>query len=492
MRVIGLEVSTSAAKGVVFSRTGWVEASAQEPFDRNTSDTLTQDPRGVYRAVIRVLKSLADRCPDVAAIGLGGTWHSLLPLDKDRQPLGRIRLWAEVSAGPTVNRVRSEKSAVLEFYHRTGCVVHAMYPMWKWVHLKQNEPGLATGVRHLSSQVEFVFEKLTERHWVSNTIASGTGFWNMHTREWDEDILAVAGIQAEQLGELHEMNEWAPLSAEAAHQTGLPAGLPVTVGGADGALNQIGVGGAGPGVMTLSVGTSGAVRVPVESPPRLSEPSVWCYYLHRGKRLLGGATHAGSNLDWVRDRLGKIDDSGPGGATVGISMESPYFLPFIFGERCPGWREDRPGGFLGLRGHHGRGDLNFAAMEGILFNLYQCYEALIAASPRPDQILVSGGILHAPDWLQMAADVFGRDLITTGYSNDSTVGAAIVALEAAGEIGSVSECRPVITDVVQPRPGRVETHRQRFTNYLRLYHLNETATGAADGGFGLAAIGCEK
>ena len=65
---------------------------------------------------------------------------------------------------------------------------------------------------------------------------------NIHTLDWDEDILKFAGLTKEQLPPLKEACDTMPLSQEAAAQMGLPFGIPVCVGGADGALNQVGSG----------------------------------------------------------------------------------------------------------------------------------------------------------------------------------------------------------------------------------------------------------
>ncbi|HEX7712767.1 MAG TPA: FGGY family carbohydrate kinase [Bacillota bacterium] len=477
MNVVGLEVSTSAAKAVLFSRGEGVLATSTIPFDGAVSDTVSQDPDGVVEAALQALAeiTLHSREP-IAGIGLGGTWHSLLLLDKEYRPLERVHTWADLSASSLVSEVRRDSKLVEWFYQRTGCMVHAMYPLWKYLDIKRRRPELVEKTAYLGSSLEYLFMRLTGRQCLSKCLASGSGWFNIRRLDWDSEILDYAGVDPGQLGELKELPEWAPLTVEAAARTGLLAGIPVTVGGADGAMNQIGIGGVIPGIMSFSVGTSGALRITQSEPKLPVTPSTWCYYLYDGKRLAGAATHACSNLDWFlsnwNSAKGKGYDQYAQEAALIERENAPYFLPFIYGERCPGWREDRSGGFLELRAGHRRADLYYAVLEGILFNLYQCYRSLTATCEAAAEIRISGGIMNSPFWLQLAADIFGREITATSVTNDSTVGAALFALEASGGLADVAEYRPALTDTVQPRAEFRELLERRFQHYLTLYQAN--------------------
>jgi gluconokinase len=165
MKAIGLEVSTSSAKSIIFCPKNGVIAEATLPFPKDIADGPTQDPDGIVSTAIDVLKEVvASSGVDVSsigAIGLSGTWHSLLLLDKDMLPLRRISTWADSSAAPTVAEFRKDEEAVRKFYHKTGCMVHAMYPLWKWVHLSRTQPELSRRAAYFSSQIEYVYQALT-------------------------------------------------------------------------------------------------------------------------------------------------------------------------------------------------------------------------------------------------------------------------------------------------------------------------------------------
>ena len=480
MKAVGLEVSTSSAKAIIFCPEEGVITEATRPFAKDVASGPTQDADGIVATAISVLKEVVNsaQCDvnSICAIGLSGTWHSLLLLDKERRPLGRIKTWADLDATPTVAPLRGDEALVRRFYQKTGCMTHALYPVWKWIHLTRTDPELACKTRHLSSQLEYVHQALTSGASVSKCTASGTGLMNINTLDWDDEILGFAGIKREQLGELVEAFHTAPLLPSIAKEVGLPAGLPVTVGCADGAMNQVGIGGVGEGIMSMSVGTSGALRAVHKEPKLPLKPSTWCYYLFGGRRLAGAAINGSTNcVDWYLDCLSTKDggrrDYGKfaEGASAVHVEGAPYFMPFLFGERCPGWQEEKAGGFHGVRGSHNEFDLYYSVLEGVLFNMYQCYRILTEIGGTPRDVLMSGGILNSPLWSQMAADIFQREILATGVANDSIVGAALIALQSVGGICDVEDYLPRVTMKFTPSCDKREVYESRFSKYLDLY-----------------------
>ena len=120
---------------------------------------------------------------------------------------------------------------------------------------------------------------------------------------------------------------------------------------------------------------------------------------------------------------------------------------------------------------HGHGDMYYAVLEGIIFNMYQCYLLLKGLAGEPERTVVSGGITNSPLWMQMAADVFGIALETTGAQNDSTVGAALVAIEALEKTGRIEA--PAAADPRTYRPDDATSGllAVRFGRYLEYYGM---------------------
>ena len=205
MNILGLEVSTSSAKTIIYSSEEGVIDVKSIPYPADVCDVVSQDVEGMYDTLMVCVKEiLKDNRLDIDAIGISTTWHSLLFLDKNKRPIDRLKTWADTEAADTAKRYRLNKELGSKFYEKTGCVIHSVYPAWKYIHIKENNSDLIDRVAYISSQQEYVFEKLTGERAVSRTVASGTGFFNINTLNWDEEILKFAGIDRDQLSPLVE------------------------------------------------------------------------------------------------------------------------------------------------------------------------------------------------------------------------------------------------------------------------------------------------
>ncbi|MEG1858542.1 MAG: FGGY-family carbohydrate kinase, partial [Pseudoflavonifractor sp.] len=114
-------------------------------------------------------------------------------------------------------------------------------------------------------------------------------------------------------------------------------------------------------------------------------------------------------------------------------------------------------------------DLYYGAMQGVLFNLLQCYEVLSGLNGIPETIKLSGGILRSPVWTQMCADVFGHDMECPDMEQASMSGAAALALELGGVLASSQDFPPPPQTVVRHRPEYYSRYRQAYEEYLFWY-----------------------
>jgi len=477
MNILALEVSTSSAKAMVYSTTEGILNSNSIPYKQSISNVASQDPEGVYKTVLECARNILKLGQyKIDIIGLTSTWHSFLLLDKYRKPITKIRTWANTESADTVSRYRQDQQFSRLVYQKTGCPIHSIYPLWKWIDLK-DKIKLPDNV-YISSKPEYIFEKITGKIAVSRSVASGTGFMNIHTLEWDQELLQFAGLEQEQLAPLCDYNYLGYLKKNVATELDITAGIPVVVTGPDGALNQIGSGALKEGIMTLSVGTSGAIRVVSPQVILPEEPSTWCYYVTEGKRLAGAATSgAGNCVDWFKNKINS--DNLNYGELEQLAAEikaeqAPVFLPFLYGERCPGWQDNRTGGFYALKGSHSIGDLYYSLLEGILFNLYHSYKILIEVGDYPKEIRVSGGINNSDYWLQMLADILQREVSISTVKDASTMGAVAIAEKVMGIITELEDFDFVTIKKKVPDFKKSSLYEERFSKYLKWYKATDT------------------
>ena len=468
MQILILEASTSSAKAMIYDSQKGIIRVATRPYPQELSDVTTHDAQGVYEQLMRLGREVAEGNA-IDAISIVGTWHSLLLCDESMQPKLRTQTWAYTGASAEAEEVSDAQAR--EFYNRTGCFAHAMYPLYKAAHLRKQ--GLVKSGGKILSQGSYIYYRMTGALAESKSMASGTAMTNVFSADYDETMLAFAGVSRRQLPPIVDNDFSAPLSADAARLLGLAGGIPVYTAQPDGAMNQIGANAYGDGIMTLSVGTSGALRVSSEKPVLNMDAGLWCYRV-ADKWLIGAATSGATNcVDWLIEKVlgGGMTYRELEAAMAEENEEPPTFLPFLYGERAPGWNSSRAGGFCGLRAAHGAGSLYRAVLEGVLFTLYQCYASLCASYKVPGIIHVSGGILHSKAWTQMLADILQRELHCAESEQTSLLGGALTALRGMGEIGDL---RVVMQEAhaVEPRRENARLYAERFERYLRCYEDN--------------------
>lgn len=502
MLVLVLEASTTSAKAMVFSDDGRIVRLEIEPFSRDINAVTDQDVQGVYERLLAMGKRAAEGL-DIAAIGLVGIWHSIQIL-RNHQPLGRALTWANTRHTKTASLCRSDRNLAKILHQKTGCFPHASYPAYKLTSLHYHRKQIDTErldrqdpvyLAALSSNQltfcgisDYVFWQLTGEFATSYNMASGMGLLNNQTRDWDSYMLAQSGLTPQQLPRLEHHSGHFPLMPSAATELGVAAGIPVALPFSDGCMNQLGAQAFYPGILTLSVGTSCAIRTVTDHIPDVElEAGLWCYQ-GLDNYLVGAATSGGTNcIDWFKNLFSPEESLQSLDQKASKVRSSLVFLPFVFGERSPGWSAQRKGGFFyrgkfysadalkdselrqRLIGEHGIPKLYRAVLEGILFAVLQSYEQLIK-HVYLHTINISGGILYSPVWRQMAADILQRDLLMPSSEQASTLGGARMALFSADSekfpLSLVSEQKG---EQILADQKKAEIYQKHYADYLRAY-----------------------
>ncbi len=484
MLILVLEASTASAKAMLYRSGEGVAGILSRNYSAEAGDTVTLDADRIVGETLAVGRELLaekgiDRVDVVATCSIWS--HSLVLLDRDRRPVSKLSTWADTTPAVTTEKYRRDRPLYHELYQRTGCPIHSTYTLWKYVHAKEH--GDVSKAAFIASMPDYLFLSLTGEFAAAPSTACGGAFLNTHSLDWDELALKVAGIEAGMLPRLVESEFTAPLAAAAAHALGIKAGTPVVITGADGAMNQVAAGGFGDNVMTLSVGTSAALRLTTNRPVLAEKPSTWCYVGPEHKWIVGCATAgAGNCVDWFGKRiLGSqggitLDQLGEGARGALAKGDAPIFLPFPAGERCPGWNDAKTAQMCGLKLSHDIYDLYYAVLEGVLFNLKQCYDITVPIVGRPPKyISVSGGIEKSPFWLSMAASIFGLPVYPDGRLHASSLGAACMGLKVGGEMKSVAAIKPLLDKRFDPDPALHGHYARRYRSYLRYYDLHSAA-----------------
>jgi gluconokinase len=323
---------------------------------------------------------------------------------------------------------------------RVGTKIHPSYFPAKLRWLAAAQPTIFRRTHTWLSFGEYFYLKLFGRTICSISMASGTGLLDQNKRDWDGEALALAGISAEQLPPLGDLN--APLKGllpEYAQRWPGLAKLPWFPAVGDGAAGNLGSGCFSPDRIAVMVGTSGAMRVVYPASQVKIPWGLWCYHADYQRFVIGGALSEGGNLfAWMRHnfQLPSVEDSEEELSRLEPDGHGLTVLPFLTGERSPGWNASARAAIVGLSLDTTPLEILRAGLESIAYRFGILHSIMAEALPPAFQIIASGGaLLNSPTWMQILADVLNRPVTASAEGETTSRGAALLALEQLGVFG---------------------------------------------------------
>ncbi|GGH29845.1 gluconokinase [Paenibacillus segetis] len=486
--MIGVDIGTTSTKAILYEQNGKVITSANEGYPLYTPsfNAAEQDPEEIFAAILKCVHQLMSDSKispeSVMFVSFSSAMHSVIPIDSNGQPLMRCLTWADNRSAAWSERLKNELDGH-EIYLRTGTPIHPMSPLAKLLWLREDYPDIFNKTYKFISIKEYVFAKLFAGQYVVDySIASGTGLMNLEQLNWDEKVLELIGITPDHLSTIvpttHIMQG---LSQKYADAMGLIPSTPFVTGAADGVLSNLGVGAIDPGVVAVTIGTSGAIRTIVDRPQTDPKGRIFCYALTDKHWVIGGAVNNGGVIfRWLRDefasaevetakRLGinSYDVLTQIAERVMPGSEGLLFHPYLAGERAPLWNPHARGSFFGLSLNHRKEHMIRAVLEGVIFNLYTVLLAMEEQMGRPGQIQATGGFARSPLWRQMMADIFDQKIVIPESYESSCLGAVVLGLYALGHIDSFEIVKDMIGETYEHTPNK--KHATIYKELLPIY-----------------------
>lgn len=474
--VLALDIGTTSAKAVIFELNGKLVAEAEKEITSfyPQSDWVEQDPVEIERSSVGAIqdvmqKSAVDR-HQILALGISCAMHSLICLDDHFNPLSKAMIWAD---GRSSNQTESlKKTRGNEFYRITGMPTHPMSPFTKLLWMKETNFLPYHQATYFMSIKEYVLQKWFGQRLIDYAMASATGLFNLKTFDWDDDALKLTGITRDQLSTIVAPTKiLTGIDSKIASEMGISEQMPFVIGSADGQLANLGSGAISQGEVAISAGTSGAIRQMIQGFQVSEDEETFCYAFTNDLSIIGGPTNNGGiTLQWLKDLLeykGSFDDLTREAERVAPGAGGVLFFPYINGERAPLWNQHAKGNFFGLSVTHRKEHLIRAVLEGVTFNLYHIGQALERQAGPPEKIYVNGGLARSPLWIQMLADVFGKEVYVSESHHSAAWGAAWTALVGIEKVESFEQIKEniPIESVIQPNEKNHAIYTEVFKKY---------------------------
>ena len=481
--LVAVDVGTSGARAVSFDLDGHRLAERRRGYPtRSPQPTWAeQDGRAWRSAALGALGDLVRGLPPgsrVRAIGLTGQCPSIVPVDREGDPVGPGLIYRDNRATVEADEIRARwgDAAV---HGRTGHLPAAFHAGAKVLWLRRHRPDVVGRTYRFLQPRDLVVHALTGEWATDGSHAAATLFYDLAGRRWDPELLAAFEVPAEWWPPLR--GSWevvGSVTPRLGARLGLPRGVPVVLGGADSQACALGAGVVAPGPVSEMAGSSTCLNAAVAAP--LAELAV-THYPHVVPGMLTtetGINTTGAAVSWLAGlvyggRTGRLRPADWGrldaeAALVAPGADGVLALP-ILGD---GERDDPNlrGAFTGLSLRHGRAVLARAMMEGSALEMASHLDLLRRAGTPVVELRVSGGDARLATWNQVKADALGIPVLAV--AGDAAVsGVAMLAGIGVGIYRDVAEAieRCVhITERREPDPVVAAVYRDVAPRYREL------------------------
>lgn len=489
--MIGVDIGTTSTKSVLYDENGQfiMKHNIGYPLHTPNVDVSEENPDELFDAVLMTVKYVVREAnikkEDIKLISFSAQMHSLIALDTQHHRLTESITWADNRASKYAELINKEHQGS-DIYQRTGTPIHPMSPLSKIFWMKHEQSDIYKQTAMFADIKTYIFYQLFEKYVIDYSMASATGMFNLEKLDWDKEALELLGITEAQLPQLVPTTHILKgMKKRYATLMGIDENTPIIVGASDGVLSNLGVNSYKKGEVAVTIGTSGAIRTVINKPRTDYKGRIFCYVLDQDHYVIGGpVNNGGVVLRWLRNELlaSEVETAKRLGvdpydvltkiaSRVKPGAEGLIFHPYLAGERAPLWNADARGSFFGLTLSHQKEHMIRAALEGVLYNLYTVYLALIEVmNETPSTIKATGGFAKSEVWRQMMADIFDTDLIVPESYESSCLGACVLGLKALGEIDNFSIIEEMVgtTNAHQPDSATVQVYQQLVSIFINL------------------------
>jgi xylulokinase len=487
--IVAHDLGTSGDKASLHDATGRLIASHTEAYrtDFGPGGHAEQDPLDWWLAFGTATRALLDEtgaaASDVACVAMSGQMMGVVLVDEADEAVRPALIWADTRARDEAAEL-ARRFGADRGYELLGHPIDPTYCLPKLMWLRDHVPRDWARASGFLVAKDYVTLRLTGRRSIDPSDAAGTDAWDQVAGTWSSELLAAAGIDAALFPKVVPSASVAGgLRAEAAEACGLEAGTPVVVGGGDGACAALGAG-LVPGATAANATLGSSAWISIASDRPLRDPRrrvvTFDHVIPGHYAPLGAMQAAGTALDWVAATTGARDRAAmtalvAAAGEVDAAAEGLFFLPYLLGERAPLWDPSVRGTFVGLARHHRPEHLVRACLEGVAFNLYGTFLALVEIGGPIDVIDAIGGGARSDVWLRIMADTWGVRVRRRSIVDEAnSLGAAVVGGIAVGLIDDWSAATALssIEATFEPDPARHDRARadhERFADaYQRL------------------------
>ena len=472
-KFVGIDIGTSGLKATLIDEEARVldTVSFSYPLYCPADGFSEQDPQDWFEKTLDALSVFFDEHgQDIKAIALSGQMHGLVLLDKEGKVLRRAILWNDGRSQAEVEALNRDKPFLLR---ESSNIAFAGFTLPKLLWVKEHERDIFDRIGMILLPKDYVNYRLTGIYKTERSDVSGTLFFDLKNNRYSQALLALAGIREDQLPPVCQSQEILGfLSPEIQERLRIRHKVAVLCGMADNTAASIANGVYEEGDLSISLGTSGTILMPLESyhPNPVESIHDFAFIEDRFAFLACTLSCASANKWWMENILQSEDYQGKAKEIEGnLGKGSVFFLPYLSGERSPVNDASVRGLFYNLGISTTQRDLTQAVIEGVCYSLKDCLEAMRKTGIPLRRAVVTGGGTRISVFPRVLASMLNLPLTVLAKEGGASYGAALLALRSVGrkDIRTLTAGRK--GDVILPEEELVKAYEKGFRIYKKLY-----------------------
>ncbi|MCP4626381.1 MAG: xylulose kinase [bacterium] len=457
----GIDLGTTGAKAMIFDDAGRVMSAAyrEYPCSYPKPGWVEQNPdllvEATMKAVGQAVKDSGIGPRDIVSVSLSAQRCCGIFLDQAEAVQRPMISWQDNRTQVEVQEIAA-LIAEAAYYQKTGFPNSTTWLLSKILWVRKNEPEIWRKTRRVVQMHDYFLRALgADAYYVDHNDAGFFGIFDTTSGTWDQELLDLFEISKEILPIPEKSGTLVgKVSAEAAGQCGLAPGTPISVGAGDQSAGAVGAGIVQKGLISVSLGTAGAVTAYLDTPFRdpAAKTLVTSHPIHGNWLLEGYQAAAASVYRWYRDEFGsaellEADRSGTDFydlmnarvAKIPPGAHGLLVMPYFAGAATPRYNPAARGLVLGLTFAHDRFAVARAFMEGISMDMRDMLNSMIDSGVEVSEARILGGPTKSDVWNQIQADVYGIPVSSLKIADATVLGAAVLGGVGAGVFSSIKE-----------------------------------------------------
>lgn len=405
------------------------------------------------------------------AISVTSQRSSVVPVDKNGEPLAPFIMWHDKRTIPLCQELQPHEDRV---YNLTGLRISPVLSAVKMTWLRRQRPEIYARTAKMLGIQDIAIHALCGEFVTDHSLASNTNLLNIHTRQWDQELLDIFAVKREHLCDLIAPGSvCGHTTLELQSSTGIPGGTPVVTAGGDQQCAALGLGIISEGKLKCTTGTGSYLIAHSNRPIIDKDKRFLCKIgaIPGSYNLEAGMLTTGTVYRWFFEQFyaGTGDVAGVEEINREVLSSPPgangvLLLPHFEGSGAPYWNPEDCGVFYGMKLSTTRADMARAVLEGIVMEMGENVALFKERMGQVTEVCVSGGMTQFSAYNQLQADIYDVKVVLQSNRESTSIGAWISAAVACGLYHSYEDA---FTAIQSPR---TETSYVPAEEKVQFYH----------------------